>query len=1176
MIVQALNSLGAMNSWLIIGVLALYILVLFLCAFFGEKHASRLSTRGRMLLFSLTLGVYCSSWTFYGATGAAVREGIIFLPIYLGPLLFIWFGYDIWRRLGRVRRHHAISSIADFIAARYGKSGTLASLVTILAVIAIIPYLALQLRAIALSASVVLDQGPHLNTTTNSVLLMTGVLAMLAMMFGTRQIANTEQHGGLMLAVAFESFVKLSALICVALFFIFETPNNLRQISHDVAKTFHEVQLFGVPETFWIQTLLAGLAIICLPRQFHVAVVELRDEKHIRGARRWFAVYLILTTLAIIPIASWALHAAPQFLTIPDVAVLSLPLSYNQEWLTLLAFLGGFSASTGMLLVSSVALSIMLSNDLIMPALWRFNLISRHDTRLPQMLKFTRRICILAVMLLGFLFFHFFNDIDQLSVFGLLAFSAVAQFAPALIGGLYWRGGSRQGVYAGLIVGFLMWMYTLLLPTILISLPDQYQDFSYHFLHSGPFDISWLRPEALLGFESFAPLTHGVIWALGLNIILYVWISRIYRPSVAEQIQAESFFYYETKPLPAQHTSTDMSYLHHDAARLRVGDLITLAKRITGDRPTQHAFAQFSSQNNVLLNEHSFANGMWWRFTEQYLAGTIGAASARTLLTTAMVNNGLALGQVANILDQASQWQRFNQNLLMTMIDHMTQGVSVVDENMCLVAWNNQYLKLFDYPKDLVYVGCPIADLIRYNAERGECGPGSVEEHVRKRIHWMQVGSAHEFERIRKDGRVIQMRGNPIEGGGFVTTFADITAFRENEAVLEARVMDRTQQLADALTEQQLAREQADKANMSKSRFIAAASHDLLQPMHAARLFSTVLEQSVHSEQERQTLQQLDRALYGAESMLSALLDIARLEGGSLQPKRQAYPLHDLLSDLSLQFKSIAAQRNIQLKVHDAQFWIDTDPQWIRRIIQNFVSNALRYTASGRVVVGVLRSARKPQHIRIGVWDTGPGIAEEQRIKLFQEFERCGHTSPWGEQGLGLGLAIVQRMTSLLDYPVEVYSELGKGSTFMIEVPTVPAPQKTVAALQQNTAILATGYRVLCLDNDETILDGMAALLSKWGYDVFKATEPEQALTIIQTENIQVWLIDQHLNRDQLGMDFILAHRPASVPVALITADSDPELPQRLKEMNIVLLKKPLKPAGLRAWLSGLKISSDA
>ena len=403
-----------MNSWLIIGCspsISLY----FYLRFLWGKHASRLSTRGRMLLFSLTLGVYCSSWTFYGATGAAVREGIIFLPIYLGPLLFVAIGYDIWRRLGRVRQHHAISSIADFVAARYGKSGPLASLVTILAVIAIIPYLALQLRAIALSAAVILEPSAGIASTTNSVLFLTGVLAILAMIFGTRQIANTEQHGGLMLAVAFESFVKLFALLAVACFFIFEAPENLPQISSDIQSTFHDVQLFGVPESFWVQTLLAALAIICLPRQFHVAVVELRDEKHIRGARRWFAIYLILTTLAIIPIASWA-HAAPQYLAIPDVAVLSLPLSYNQDWLTLLAFLGGFSASTGMLLVSSVALSIMLSNDLIMPALWRLNLISRHDKRLPLVLKFTRRICILAVMLMGFLFFNFFNDIDQLSV----------------------------------------------------------------------------------------------------------------------------------------------------------------------------------------------------------------------------------------------------------------------------------------------------------------------------------------------------------------------------------------------------------------------------------------------------------------------------------------------------------------------------------------------------------------------------------------------------------------------------------------------------------------------------------------------------------------------------------------------------------------------------------------
>ncbi|MFU8926669.1 PAS-domain containing protein [Acinetobacter puyangensis] len=1159
-----------MNASLILGVLATYIFILFACAFLGERHASRLSPKRRMILFSLTLGVYCSSWTFYGATGAAVRDGALFLPIYLGPLLFIWFGYDIWRRLGRVRQHHAVSSIADFISARYGKSGTLAALVTILAVIAILPYLALQLRAIALSTSIILEQTNYQYAATNSVLLLTGVLAILAMLFGSRHIANTEQHGGLMLAVAFESFVKLFALLAVAGFFAFSSTENLRQIKTDFLDNIYQIQQIGVPSTFWTQTLLAGLAIICLPRQFHVAVVELREESHIKGARRWFGGYLILTTIAIIPLASWALHTPLDILPVADIAVLMLPMSYNNEWLTLLAFVGGFSASTGMLLVSSVALSIMLSNDLIMPALWRLNLVSRHDARLPQLLKLVRRVSILAVMLLGFLFYHFFADINQLSVFGLLAFSAVAQFAPALIGGLYWRGGSKQGVYVGLLVGFGLWSYTLLFPTILRSLPQHYLLWAYHILDEGPFYISWLRPEALFGFNSLAALTHGVIWSLGANILCFYGFSRRYRPSVAEQIQAESFFFYDTKPLPTQSSLHDGHIPSEQISRLKIADLIALCARITGEKNTLEAFSQFAENNLFVLDQQQFANGMWWRFTEQYLAGAIGTASARTLLTTALLNNGLALGQVANILDQASQWQRFNQNLIMTMIDHMTQGVSVVDENMCLVAWNNQYLKLFDYPKDLVYVGCPIADLIRYNAERGECGPGSVEEHVRKRVNWMRKGSSHEFERYRADGRVIQMRGNPIAGGGFVTTFADITAFRQNEAFLEARVSERTQQLEEALTEQQIARQQADQANMSKSRFIAAASHDLLQPMHAARLFSAALEQSTFNHEDKRTLEQLDRALFGAESMLSALLDIARLEGGSLKPNRKPYKLQDLLSDLHLQFSSIAEQRQIILRVHNTKYWIDTDPQWIRRIIQNFVSNALRYTAAGRVIVGVLASASKPNHIRIGVWDTGPGINSEQKEKLFREFERGGHTSPWGEQGLGLGLAIVERMTHQLNYRVQVESELGKGSCFLIEVPTVAAPIEQVTAPQQ-LKLQQKSLNILCLDNDQTILNAMQLLLNKWGYHAILATEPEQALELIQQHDIHVWLIDQHLNHDQYGLDFIRHHKAEQIPTALITADTNPELPEILKELGIVLLRKPLKPAALRAFLSSIK-----
>lgn len=1163
-----------MNSWLIVLILAIYILMLFVCAVFGEKYTNKLNAKARLILFSLTLGVYCSSWTFYGASGGLVQSGILALSIYIGPLLFILLGYDIWRRLGRVRQYHAISSIADFVASRYGKSGTLASIVTILAVLAIVPYLALQLRAILLSSQMIIqtNQVLHQQQATYAVIFLTGVLAVLAMIFGTRQLTNTEQHGGLMLAVAFESFVKLFALLAIALFFIFESPQNIIHLTQDIKHNFEQIQQIGVPAGFWTQTLLAALAMICLPRQFHVAVVELGDERHLKGAKLWFSLYLILTMLAVVPIASWVLHYYPQHLN-SDIAVLALPLSYQQDWLTILAFLGGFSASTGMLLVSSLALAIMLSNDLIMPTIWRFNLISRENPRLPFILKFIRQACILLVMLLGFLFFRLFDDVQQLSVFGLLAFSAVAQFAPTLIGGLYWRSGSKYGVMAGLIIGFGLWAYTLLLPTMLRSLPTEWTSHWQNvFLTQGAFGVHWLHPEALFGFSSLDPLTHGVLWSLGLNIVAYIWVSKIFRPSVAEQIQAESFFYYEPKPIlqATEHHTIAQNELHQTAIRLKVDDLFTLAQRVTGYDATYQAFNAFCQNNNLTLDKNSTATGMWWRFTEQYLASAIGASSARTLLTTAMVNDGLALGQVANILDQASRWQRFNRNLLMTMLDNMTLGVSVVDENMCLIAWNQHYLQLFDYPKSLVYIGCPVADLIRYNAERGECGEGSIEEHIQKRLNWMRMGSTHEFERVRKDGKVIQMKGVPIDGGGFVTTFADITVFREQENILEAKVQERTQQLEIALAEQQLAREQADIANMAKSRFIAAASHDLLQPMHAARLFSTALEQSVQNPEDKQTVEQLDRALHGAESMLSALLDIARLESGTLLPKCQAYALSDLLSDLKSQFYGIAQQRQLQLKVHDTQFWINTDPQWIRRIVQNFVSNALRYTAKGKIIVGVLRSASQENHIRIGVWDTGFGISPQQQEKLFQEFERCGHTSPWGEQGLGLGLAIVYRMTQLLGHKLTVYSKENQGSCFMLEVPIISAPvQQTIATPITNTHTYS--LKILCLDNDETILQGMRTLLNKWGHEVYATTNSEQAIHMIQQETFDVWLIDQHLNHDAMGIDFILQNRIKNIPIALVTADSDPDLPQKLKELEIVLMKKPLKPAQLRAWLNSLK-----
>jgi Na+/proline symporter/signal transduction histidine kinase len=1151
-----LQGLGnsSMNGWLIVSALALYVGLLFACAFLGDRQSARIGERGRQWLYALTLGVYCTSWTFYGAVGSAIRDGWSFLPIYLGPLLFLWWGHDLWRRLVLIRARHSISSIADFLAARYGKSSGLAALVTVCAVMGILPYLALQLRAISSSVYTLIGTTgePIANWSSMGVLILTAGLAGLAMLFGTRQMLASERHGGLMLAVALESAVKLIALLAVALYAVWQ----LRDTPVQALPALHQLTAPSqLPSGFWAQTLIAALAMLCLPRQFHVSVVECPKLEHVQAARRLFAVYLLLTVLAVLPIAAWAL-THPELLSDVDMAVLLLPLSQNQTALALVAFLGGFSAATGMMLVASVALSIMISNDLVLPALWRLGWLKHDEQKLVNIVRWIRRLSLLGLMLMGYGMYRLFDGMSQLASIGLLAFGAVAQFAPALIGGVYWRGGSKIGVMAGLTVGFALWGFTLLFPALIrLGVGDA------TWLEQGVFGIGLLKPEALLGSHGLDPLTHGVLWSLSVNVLLYIGVSLKFRPTVREQMQALPFLQPEDQPDQAEYISQQTA-----PSRFRLHDLYVLAERINGTMVTRRAFSEHAEQRGEPLDLNTPADGRWWRMTEQLLAGAIGSASARTLLTTALRDQGLGVAEVAGLLDHASQWQRFNQALLATMMDHMSQGVSVVDADLRLVAWNRRYLELFDYPVDLVYVGCPIADLIRFNAERGQCGDGSVESHIEKRLYWMRLGNPHVFERVRQDGLVIEMRGQPIAGGGFVTTFADITAFRQTEAALEQRVLERTEQLEHALTEQAQARQLADTANLSKSRFVAAASHDLLQPMHAARLFTASLQDCALPDDATHLVQQLDRSLHGAESILSALLDIARLDTGSIQPHLENIALDPLLADLEAQYAPIAAQRGIKLRIHRSGAWVRGDAQWLRRMLQNLLSNALRYTASGRVVMGVRAQG---EHWRMAVWDTGMGIDPSQQHKIFDEFQRGQHASPWGEQGLGLGLAITLRMAKRLGYDLQLHSVVGKGSCFWLTAPKAtpmitPLP---VAAPKQPLQ----GLRVLCLDNDRDILDGMTQLLRRWGCTVMCATHLAQALELNTQHPADVWLIDQHLDDAVLGVEVLEEYVPIGTAAALITADSDPDLPKRVKDAGAVFLKKPLQPAALRAYLTGLK-----
>jgi PAS domain S-box-containing protein len=1152
-------------GWILLLVSLAYVVVLFLVAYWGDTRPLYPGRPGlRPWIYSLALAVYCSSWTFYGAVGSAANSTLAYLPIYLGPILLFLFGSGLLERLTRVAKANNITSIADFIGSRFGKSHALGALVTLIAITAAIPYIALQYKAVALSIGVLgrgSVGGGQADLLHDSAFYTALMLALFAILFGTRRVDATEHHHGMVLAVAVESLVKLVAFLVIGIY----AQQHLAELPQGTIDLKVDPQL---PPAFMAQTLLAFTAMFCLPRQFHVGVVECEDPHDVRRARWLFPLYLLLFCIFVPVIVAAGRSAAAGTSLTPDVWLLWLPLAHDNNALALLAYIGGFSAATGMVIVASVALATMISNDLVMPLLLRIRALrldQRHD--LTRIVLGVRRASIVILALLAVAYYRAMPQGEQLASIGLLSFAAVAQFAPAIIAGLYWRSASRAGVQTGLTVGFLVWGYTLLLPSLAGA-----GWFDAGWLRSGPLGIEWLRPQALFQLSGWHPLTHGTFWSLLANTLCCLVLSLRYRPSMEERLRAASFL--------------DLSMDRSSSAagewrgRVSVSDLRAIVGRIIGERGARRAFDDYASAIGKPLQDALAADRPLLQHSERILAASIGAASARRMLTSALRGTGLDFSEAVALLDEASQELRYNRELLSTTMENISQGISVVDADMRLVAWNRRYMEMFDYPDDSVYVGRPIADLIRYNAEHGECGPGEVENHVAKRLQHMRAGTAHVYQRVRADGSVLEMRGQPLPGGGFVTTFTDVTdykraelALREANETLEQRVSQRTAQLSTALAAQERAKFEAEAANQSKTRFLAAASHDLLQPLNAAKLFTSALRHQPNLDSESaQLAERIDTAFRAAETLLDALLEASRLDAGKYRPDVASVAYADVIEPLQQQFAMIAERRGLQLRIHPSRVIVRTDAHLLSRILQNFISNALRYTRSGRIVVGVRPSGKD---VLIQVWDTGPGIATAQQKRIFDEFQRFDHASPWGEQGLGLGLSICERMARILGHRLSVQSQPGKGSCFAVRVPAVArrARHAPRAAERELATADLSPLHVLCLDNEPAILEGMAALLTRWGMSCDLAASLDEARQAVARRRPDLILADFHLGTEQDGMD-ALAELQSSLhpppPAALLTADRSPELKQRARLRRYALLHKPVKPAALRALLSAM------
>ena len=644
-----------------------YVGMLFAIAYYGDKRADAgRSIIANPYIYALSLAVYCTTWTFYGSVGRAATSGIGFLPIYLGPTVMAALWWYVMLKIIRISKQNRITSIADFVASRYGKSHTLGGMVTIIAVVGTIPYIALQLKAISSTFSIVLRYPeiplPEQSSTPlflgDNTFYIAMLLAAFTILFGTRHLDATERHEGLVAAVAFESLVKLLAFIAVGLFVTFGLYNGFGDIFDRAGRSAELAALLtfggesGSYTTWFSLTVLSMAAIMFLPRQFQVTVVENVNERHLTKAIWLFPLYLLAINIFVLPIAIGGLLLFPSGAVDADTFVLTLPIAERQPWLALFAFIGGLSAATGMVIVETIALSTMVCNDLVMPVLLRVKALRLTERRdLSELLLGIRRGSIVLILVLGYVYFTLAGEAYALVSIGLISFSAVAQFAPAIIGGIFWKGGTRAGAICGLGAGFLVWVYTLLLPSFAKSgwLPIT-------FVSHGIFGIELLRPQQLLGLEGLDDITHCLFWSMLANIGCYIGVSLSRGPNAAEHGQATVFVDALRHP-----PSAPGSRFWRGSAS--VNDLLRLVGRFLGPERAREAFAAYAAGVSAKSVEALPADANLVHHAESLLAGAIGSASARVMIASVVDEEPLGLDEVMNIIDEASQVLAYSRQL---------------------------------------------------------------------------------------------------------------------------------------------------------------------------------------------------------------------------------------------------------------------------------------------------------------------------------------------------------------------------------------------------------------------------------------------------------------------------------------------------------------------------------
>lgn len=648
----------ALSPALVFSVSVLYLGGLFLLAYWAERRANRaVGLLKSPWVYALSIGVYCTSWTYYGSVGRAATSGVGFLTVYLGPTLTFLLGWFLVGKIMRICHRHRITSIADFISSRYGKSHLLGGMVSLIAFLGTIPYIALQLKAVWASYLVITAQ-EYVQPDTiwmDKAFYVALAMAVFTIIFGTRHIDATEQHEGMVSAIAAESLVKLVAFLSVGCFVVFGLFDGAADLFEQARQRPELAQLmrFETAGSNWFGMLFLSMgAVLLLPRQFQAIFVENKDETHLSHALWQFPLYLLLINLFVLPIALAGLIYFQDGSVDADTFVLALPLAAGQTELALFVFIGGLSAATGMVIVATIALATMVCNDLVMPLVLRQNWERlNHYQDMGRLLLWVRRSAIILILFLAYLYFRVVGESYALVSIGLVSFCAAAQFAPALIGGIYWKGASRRGAVCGLAVGFVIWIFTLVLPAFIQSgwLPSDVME-------EGLWGLSDLKPYAVFGLTGLDPISHSLFWSMVGNVGAYVGVSLFDRQSAIERIQATLF-------VEVNQQAVTSNVIGFWGARVEVKELLELCARYLGEQKAREQFQEHAMQLGMAPDKWTLADAVTVQFSERLLAGVLGAASARVLVASVVKGRGADVENMLSVLDEASHVIEYSHQL---------------------------------------------------------------------------------------------------------------------------------------------------------------------------------------------------------------------------------------------------------------------------------------------------------------------------------------------------------------------------------------------------------------------------------------------------------------------------------------------------------------------------------